>query len=169
SLRGLAGNGPMHWRGDRTGQIADFNETLEEQAFEDFNVAFTGLLRRANQLSEAEMDAFAKFALELTYPPNPIANLDNSLTASQSQGMSIYNNVVSDNIATCNGCHRLNPDLGQFGTDGTMAIEGPGVAEDMQIPHLRNMYQKVGMFARNTQTNFPFLGDQVRGFGFDNS
>lgn len=169
SLRGLKGNGPMHWRGDRTGVDADADETLEEQAFEDFNVAFTGLLGRSTQLTENEMDAFAKFALELTYPPNPIANLDNSLTNRQAQALDIYNNVVSDTISTCNGCHRLDIDLNQFGTDGTMATEGPSVEEDMKIPHLRNIYQKVGMFAFNSQANSPHLGDQIRGFGFDNS
>jgi hypothetical protein len=50
-----------------------------------------------------------------------------------------------------------------------MAIEGAGVDEDMKIPHLRNMYQKVGMFATNSQTSTPNLGDQIRGFGYDNS
>src|SRR5690606_15112207 len=123
------------WRGDRTGASRSFGETLEEQAFEDFNVAFVGLLGRQNQLTESEMDAFAKFALELTYPPNPIRNLDNSLTSRQSQALDIYNNRTTDTISTCNGCHRLNPVLNQFGTDGTMATEGPGVAEDMKIPH----------------------------------
>ncbi|MGI1677097.1 MAG: hypothetical protein K6L75_00020 [Cellvibrionaceae bacterium] len=169
SFRGMKGNGPMHWRGDRTGQTASFGETLEEQAFEDFNVAFVGLLGREDELTESEMDAFAKFVLELTYPPNPIANLDNSLTSQQQQALQIYNTVTSDTLTNCNGCHRLNPDLGQFGTDGTMSIEGAGVAEDMKIPHLRNMYQKVGMFGKNSQLNVPFLGDQIRGFGFDNS
>jgi YVTN family beta-propeller protein len=169
SLRGLKGNGPMHWRGDRTGVSRSTGETLEEQAFEDFNVAFVGLLGRDSQLTESEMDAFAKFALRLTYPPNPIANLDNSLTSTQQQALTVYNTVTSDTITTCNGCHVLNPVQGRFGTDGTMAIEGPGVDEDMKIPHLRNMYQKVGMFATNSQTNTPHLGDQIRGFGYDNS
>jgi len=170
SFRGLKRNGPLHWRGDRTGVTRAADETLEEQAFEDFNVAFTSLNGRAAQLSTADMDAFAKFVLELTYPPNPIANLDNSLTAMQSQGMTIYNNVTSDGITQCNGCHRLDRVQGRFGTDGTMAFEGGGVAEDFKIPHLRNMYQKVGMFARNTQVNTaPSFGDQIRGFGYDNS
>src|SRR5262249_43819705 len=63
SLRGMRGEGPMHWRGDRTGVTHDPNETLEEQSFEDFNVAFTGLLGRASELTTAQMDAYAKFAL----------------------------------------------------------------------------------------------------------
>jgi YVTN family beta-propeller protein len=170
SLRGLRGNGPMHWRGDRTGVSRDPGETLEEQAFEDFNVAFTGLLGRATGLSETEMDAFAKFSLRLLYPPNPIANLDGSLTAVQAQGAQLYNNVVTDRITQCNGCHVLSPAQGRFGTDGTLSIEGPGIDEDMKIPHLRNMYQKVGMFAKNTQVpGSPILGDQIRGFGFDHA
>lgn len=170
SFRGMKGNGPLHWRGDRTGQSASAGETLEEQAFEDFNPAFVGLLGRAQELTETEMDQFAKFALEITYPPNPIQNLDNSLTSRQAEALDIYNTVVSDTISTCNGCHRLNPVLKQFGTDGTLATEGPGVAEDMKIPHLRNMYQKVGMFATNSQLNrFTHLGPQIRGFGFDNA
>jgi DNA-binding beta-propeller fold protein YncE/mono/diheme cytochrome c family protein len=170
SLKGMKGNGPMHWRGDRTGQSRSSGETLEEQSFEDFNVAFTGLLGRESQLTETQMDAFAKFALRLTYPPNPIANLDNSWTSIQAAGQNIYNTVVSDRITTCNGCHVVNPAAGRFGTDGTLAIEGAGVDEDMKIPHNRNLYQKIGMFAENTQIpGEPHLGDQIRGFGFDNS
>jgi DNA-binding beta-propeller fold protein YncE/mono/diheme cytochrome c family protein len=170
SLKGMKGNGPMHWRGDRTGQSRSAGETLEEQSFEDFNVAFTGLLGRESQLTETQMDAFAKFALRLTYPPNPIANLDNSWTSVQAAGQNIYNTVVSDRITTCNGCHVVNPAAGRFGTDGTLAIEGAGVDEDMKIPHNRNLYQKIGMFAENTQVaGEANLGDQIRGFGFDNS
>lgn len=51
-----------------------------------------------------------------------------------------------------------------------MSIEGNEVAEDFKIPHLRNLYQKVGMFNRNfalaTTTD---AGEQIRGFGFDKS
>jgi hypothetical protein len=58
----------------------------------------------------------------------------------------------------------------RFGTDGTMSIEGPTVGEDFKIPHLRNMYQKVGMFSRNVDiASAANLGDQIRGFGFDKS
>lgn len=170
SFRGMKGAGPLHWRGDRTGLSASAGESLEEQAFEDFNVAFTGLLGRQNELTEQEMDAFAKYALELTYPPNPIANLDNSLSQRMQRAYNLYNNEISDTIATCNDCHTIDPTRNMFGTDGTMAIEGGGVEEDMKIPHLRNMYTKVGMFVRNTQQNDePFLGEQIRGFGYDNS
>ncbi len=168
SFRGMRGNGPMHWRGDRTGVSREPGESIEEQSFEDFNVAFTGLLGRASELSEAQMDAFAKFVLEMSYPPNPVRALDNSLTPSQAAGRDFYMNVVSDTIATCDGCHRLNPANGQFGTDGTQSIEGGSIEEDFKIPQLRNMYQKVGMFGStgNPANSEPATGPQIRGFGF---
>ena len=61
----------------------------------------------------------------------------------------------------------LDADQGMFGTDGTMSVEGGDVDEDMKIPHLRNMYQKVGMFTKNGADR-PETGPQIRGFGFDN-
>ena len=168
SFRGMRGNGPLHWRGDRTGVSRESGESIEEQGFEDFNAAFTGLLGRASELSETQMDAFAKFVLELSYPPNPIRALDNSLTPSQAAGRDFYMNVVSDTIATCDGCHRLNPGKGQFGTDGTQSVEGGSIEEDFKIPQLRNMYQKVGMFGStgNPANLEPYMGPQIRGFGF---
>jgi hypothetical protein len=48
TLRGMRGNGPLHWRGDRTGSnrasVRGATETLEEAAFKEFNPAFVSLL-----------------------------------------------------------------------------------------------------------------------------
>lgn len=167
SLRGLKGNGPMHWRGDRTGEDRGPGESLELAAFREFNEAFPGLVGRDTELTDEEMTRFAEFALELTYPPNPVAALDNSLTPELEEALEVYNTVNSDFVTNCNGCHVLDPDRGMFGTDGTMSVEGGDVDEDMKIPHLRNMYQKVGMFAKNGADR-PERGEQIRGFGFDN-
>ena len=52
SLRGLAGAGPMHWRGDRTGGSDPGGDALDEEAaFKKFDVAFDGLLGRPGALS----------------------------------------------------------------------------------------------------------------------
>jgi hypothetical protein len=69
----------------------------------------------------------------------------------------------------CVGCHTLNPANGFFGTDGTASFEGE--SQIFKIPHLRNMYQKVGMFGRAEASEAllgdnGFKGDQIRGFGF---
>jgi DNA-binding beta-propeller fold protein YncE len=209
SLRGLANHGPMHWRGDRTGgtdatlQVVlpsaqpDTGSFDEQAAFRKFNVAFTGLLGRSAQLSDAQIQAFTDFMLQVTYPPNPIRNLDSSLTPDQQAGRDFYfshtpdgRELVSDGNHNCNGCHVLDPRgnaefhvayPGFFGTDGTYSFDSE--TQIFKIPHLRNMYQKVGMFGMG-DTLLPgddsglliflpapyndtgFLGDQVRGFGF---
>jgi hypothetical protein len=203
SLRGLANHGPMHWRGDRTGgtdatrlQILpsaqpDTGTFDELTAFTKFNVAFQGLLGRKRPLDEDEMQQFAEFALQLVYPPNPIRNLDRSLTEEQRAGRDFFmrraadgSPLPSDSFTNCIGCHVLDPDgnsefgverPGFFGSDGSYTF----ALQFMKIPHLRNLYQKVGMFGRAPDLD-PMMGgflpppfnpdsvvsDQVRGFGF---
>jgi DNA-binding beta-propeller fold protein YncE len=171
SLRGMFGNGPLHWRGDRTGQVnRAVGETLEERAFRDFNVAFTGLLGRDAQLTDAQMTSFAKYAMNLAYPPSPVARFDGTLTAQQSSGLNIYNTFQSTGLGACNSCHTLDVSKNRFGTSGLMSFEGDSIDEDFKVPHLRNMYQKVGMFVRNAdRAGAVNLGPQIRGFGFDKS
>jgi DNA-binding beta-propeller fold protein YncE len=185
SLRGMENHGPMHWRGDRTGgndvpssAQPDTGAFDEHAAFMKFAGAFVGLLGRDAEIPTADMEAFANFALQITYPPNPIRNLNNSLTASQQAGEDFFFGPPSSIVSgvNCNGCHELdrnaNPGSsapGFFGTNGMSSFAfGAGINK---IPHLRNLYQKVGMFG--FPASFPinpgdhtFQGDQVRGFGF---
>ncbi len=211
SLRGLDNHGAMHWRGDRNGAVqqtgapfidpatnapivsAQPNAGLfdEVAAFKAFNVAFPGLVGNDAQLSDADMTDFATFALQISYPPNPIRNLDNSLTAEQATGKDFYfNHVVLPNGATqelpsdrfhnCNGCHTLDPTAnagtsahpGFFGTDGKLSFEFE--TQIFKVPHLRNLYTKIGMFGSSPDSIQPGTlilqqgpaTDQVRGFGF---
>lgn len=98
---------------------------------------------------------------------------------------------VSDTLTTCHGCHTLDRDgnaefdvyrPGFFGTSGAYSFEN--VSQIFKVPHLRNLYQKAGMFgaapallfvpesvlgARSggfSATEHRFMGPQVRGFGF---
>ena len=171
SLRGMANAGPMHWRGDRTGGNDAGGSALEEDAaFKKFNVAFGGLLGRSKPLTDREMQAFTDFILQVTYPPNPIRALDNSLTADQQAGRTFFfGPQPSDTFQPCNGCHVLDPAKGFFGTDGFSSFENE--TQQLKVPHLRNLYQKVGMFGMPAISflnagNNGFMGDQVRGFGF---
>jgi hypothetical protein len=252
SLRGMANHGAMHWRGDRRGGLTstvhaqpDTGAFDEDAAFKAFNVAFAGLLGRATELTTEDMQKFTDFALALTYPPNPIRQLDDGLTAGQQRARNHYfgcelsdeslahgecadgRNITRETLAcncangpdfragepacpanpvctlemndifgTCNSCHRLDPDAnaelgvatpGMFGSNGTYTDDG--VSHIMKIPHLRNLYQKVGMFGSMrvpggvgiselgdsifgpraaglvAGQNAP-AGEQVRGFGF---
>jgi YVTN family beta-propeller protein len=181
TLRGMEHDGPMHWRGDRSGGgfsdrglnfDGDPNALDENQGFLKFNVAFVGLLGRASQLTNAEMQSFADFILKVQIPPNPIRNFDETLTASQAAGAAFYAGQTSDTLKNCNGCHTLDASKGFFGTGGLSTFEG--LTQHFKVPHLRNAYQKVGMFGMlaNSASNTPSHGsptmEQVRGFAYLN-
>ena len=164
TLRGMATHGALHWRGDRVdgffGQDG-CNEgsgavCSEEFSFNNFLPAFEGLVGMQGTISVAEMQEFTDFALELMLPPSPVRNLDNSLTSNQNTGRTLFFNQSSDGFSTCNDCHDLDPGQGFFGTGGDQTFEGE--PQSFKVPHMRNMYHKIGMFRQS--------GDQVRGFGF---
>lgn len=147
TLRGLAGVGPFHWRGDR----ADFTR---------FNPAFVGLMGHPDTLSAPDMLAFADFVMTLRFPPNPNQNLDRTWpnppapAASAERGRVEFDDVVHDGGVACDGCHAF-----PTGTNGLL-IPGPALQESQafKVPHLRNMYEKTGF------ADAP--GPQKRGFGF---
>jgi hypothetical protein len=183
SLRGMLNAGPMHWRGDRTAgndeptvqpDGGSFNEFAN---FKKFQVGFTDLLGRSEFIADADMHTFTDFILQVTYPPNPIRALDNGLTADQAAGRGHFFNVIRDGTNVCNGCHVLDPQAnpasqhpGFFGTAGSSTFDFQ--PQLIKTPHLRNLYQKIGMFGMAAPP-FGILpgdnnhkGDQVRGFGF---
>ena len=62
----------------------------------------------------------------------------------------------------------LDPAKSQFGTAGLSSVEGPDISQEFKVPHLRNVYQKVGKFGNSGQfaTDSQKYKDQIRGFGF---
>ena len=197
SLRGLDNHGPMHWRGDRNGggqgvdAQPDGGAFSEAAAFNAFNVAFEGLIGRDQPLTPQQMQAFTDFQLQVMYPPNPIRALDNSLNADQQAGRDFFfNNQSFINFGTdfalfaCQDCHTIDPGgnaqhgvarPGFFGSDGQIVARE--FSQTFKIPHLRNLYTKVGTFGFPGGDPFfnsptvPFYdeshqGDQIRSFGF---
>jgi DNA-binding beta-propeller fold protein YncE len=171
SLRGLPGAGALHWRGDRSGdEPAD-----ARAAFLAFRAAFRTLLGREEPFPEADMLELREFVLRLRYPPNPVAPLDGSLTPDQAAGKELFDSDgdprgLGGDGNPCATCHAL-----PLGTGGlAVAVED----QDLKVPHLRNLYQKAGMFGYAVPGvrsilplafdpgPTPHLGDQVRGFGF---
>ncbi len=179
TLRGLQNSGAMHWRGDRADGFFGFDAPYvkipgidngdEELSFNNFIVAFEGLVGRDGLLPEADMQLFTDFALQLMLPPNPVRALENVLTPAQQAGRTFYFNRTSDVVFSCDGCHTLAPENGFFGTGGLASFENE--TQIFKIAHLRNLYQKIGMFG---MPSIDFIlpgdnahkGDQVRGFGF---
>jgi DNA-binding beta-propeller fold protein YncE len=179
TLRGLLNSGAMHWRGDRANGVFGIDPVDANLSFNNFLVAFDGLVGSDVLPSAAEMQRFTDFQLQVLPPPNPVRRLDNSLTESQQRGRDFYvgprpaDGIVIPNVFTlafsCNGCHVLDPAQGFFGTGRNASFENE--TQIVKIPHLRNQYAKVGMFG-HTKVNFfdapnsGFTGDQIRGFGF---
>jgi DNA-binding beta-propeller fold protein YncE len=153
SLRGLAGAGPMHWRGDRSGGNDPGGSSLDERAaFAKFNASFATLLGAESGLPAEDMRRFTDFILSVEYPPNPVRPLNDVPTPAQANGSSLFAVHPSDGGAlTCRFCHAL-----PLGTDGFMSFRGE--TQSFKTAHLRNLYDKIGMFFAT--------GDQVRGFGF---
>jgi len=195
SLRGLDNHGPMHWRGDRHGDgpsaQPDDGAFNEAAAFDAFNVAFPGLVGLDDELTEQQMQAFTDFQLQVMYPPNPIRNLDNSLTPEQAAGREFFTTRISfvndfgDGAEfRCVDCHTLDPEgnaeygvarPGFFGSDGQ--IVHAEFSQTFKVPHLRNLYTKVGTFGFPDNDFFfnrpglvfydaDYKGDQIRGNGF---
>ena len=183
TLRGLSTHGAMHHRGDRVDGFfgidpcteagyAEANSTNapcnEVHAFKNFITAFEGLIGKEGTITTAQMQQFADFILQVQLPPNPVRNLDSSLTASQQDGSNVFFSCgagaiecapldpnATDTVEDCDGCHTLDPLNGFFGSGGEASFQGQ--PQHMKVPHLRNVYAKVGMFSA--------AGNQVRGTG----
>jgi len=184
TLRGLVNEGAMHWRGDRANGFFGVDTRTQPPfdsnlSFNNFIVAFQGLLGRATMPTAQEMQRFTDFQLQVQLPPNPVRNLDNSLNSAQAAGAAFYfgsrrsdgTTTSADSGFNCNGCHVVNSAQGFFGTDGRASFEG--ITQIFKIPHLRNIYTKIGMFGFPDSRFFDLnesgnLGDQVRGFGLTN-
>lgn len=149
TLRGLAGQEPFHWRGDR-------------RNFQHFNGAFVSLMGRAAPLSDADMDAFTDFIMTVRNPPNPHRGPGDSLPAEIRGGDPARGEALFAERG-CNGCHAA-----PAGTTGNLTFATVG-SQDIKIAHLRNVYEKLDDFAPNRLIpgRTPNLGarEQRGGFG----
>ena len=172
SMRGLRGHGPQHWRGDRMGVNRVGDETLEEAAFKEFNEAFDALAGLGREIPDADMQAFTDFSMRISYPPNPIRQLDNSLIGIELDGETLFRNgvvrVQTGILEVCARCHALSSVTGNFGTRGLSSDNAQTGERNFKIPHFRDQYQKVGMFGWGFNTA-PATGPQVRGFSFNHN
>lgn len=144
SLRGIIGNEPLHWRGDRVG-------------IENFNGAFTSLLGGPRQLTSAEMADFKSFIELMKYPPNPNQAATRPPNES-SAGFVFFNTERLDGgTINCSQCHLVRNF--QPGTDNrinpALALQEP---QSFKVPQLRGIYQKVGINRTST-------APQISGFG----
>jgi DNA-binding beta-propeller fold protein YncE len=164
TMRGIATQGPMHWRGDRTGALLAGGDAFDERAaLRQFNEAFIGLLGRENGLASDELEQLVDYGLSIVPPPNPLRALDGTRTAIQLEGIEAFYEPDA-----CISCHAIDQANGFFGTDG-FSVHTDNIEFFLKVPPLHSVYQKVGMFEQrppfNNGDTTP-VGPQVRGFGF---
>ena len=149
TLRGLQGSDPLHWRGDRAN-------------FQAFNGAFASLLGGA-VIAVQDMNDFAAFATSITMPGNPNQQLDRSYRTlpvgnNEAAGLAAFQAQVANlplvGAASCATCHALPTGSNHRIVSGLILNE----PQQMKVPHLRNLYRKVGF------NRVP--GPQKSGFGF---
>ena len=115
------------------------------------------------------MSKFTAFMLAVVPPPNPIRPLDNELVGDALLGLNRFGATQTDSgVLACKDCHVIAPASGFFGANGTRSFQQE--PQHFKVPHLRNVYAKVGMFGM-PQIDFLAGGDnghqgpQIRGFG----
>jgi YVTN family beta-propeller protein len=185
---GAGGSGPdpcnePGWAPVNTGDSTSTSTNApcsEDLSFRNFIVAFEGLIGHEGLIATSDMVRFTDFILQVQLPPNPVAPLDNNYTGAAADGETAFftcgagtaecahNQVFSggvpgatDTVDDCDGCHNLVPLNGFFGTGGEQTFEGE--TQNFKVAHMRNVYQKIGMFGGSRETTF--VGDQVRGVG----
>lgn len=174
---------PLHWRGDRP-TLNSFNKAfvglMGRADIGPINGEPAGL-------SAADMDLFRQFALGIRFPPNPLRNVDDTLPNAEVPvpgspfrgnpliGQDLFLRGRTDAAQPCAACHQL-----PFGTAGgklggvrpgdpstarTALFNGTADGSphsDLEIPHMRNMYEKPGpLFGSHSAPP-----DRKTGFGF---
>ena len=145
SLRGIIGNEPFHWRGDRA-------------ALENFNGAFVSLLG-GRLLSNEEMASFKAFVQSLTYPPNPNQSLERpQVFIPFFTNNKLFGPPGPSGTIDCIQCHLTNNFA--IGSDNKITPKADlRESQSVKVPHFRGIYQKVGMRKNSGQP-------QLTGFGF---
>ncbi len=193
SLRGLLAMEPFHWRGDRQ-NFQHFNGAFAALMGREglCSVSVTTCERNSDcpsgqsclGLAVGDMQAYTDFIETVKYPPNPFRNADNTMpnaitvpsqngggqtaTGNPNNGANVYVNQLLDaGVFSCNTCHALPTGTTNNLFNGNL----DGESQDLKIPHLRNMYEKVGfdVIRPNLQSGNGAnigLAQQKRGYGF---
>jgi YVTN family beta-propeller protein len=193
TLRGLDTLEPFHWRGDRQ-NFQHFNQAFVGLMGMNGTCSVSGGFCTETAdcpsgqlclgLSTADIDAYADFIMTVNFPPNPFQNLDGTLptsvpvplqtgggattNANAANGSTIFSSLNLDGgVFACALCHELPAGTSRNLFNGQLEVE----SQDFKIPHLRNMYEKVGFNVirpglQSGDANNIGTAIQKHGFGF---
>lgn len=131
SLRGLAGAGRLHWRGERA-VFTDFNEG-----------AFVDLLKRPTAIPAADMLDFQTYVHSLPYLPNPRQPLDRDYSFTPNPGVAANGKIIFTSIptdgGTCATCHTM-----PLGTNAEpQRVNVGALAPTTKVTQLRGLQDKL--------------------------
>ena len=122
---------------------------------------------RPAALADSQMTAFADFAMPMVLPPNPHEHLDRTMPdappgeGSALRGQAFFTSTVVDSGMMCADCHTA-ASFGP-GTNAQMVrAVHLGSAQDLKVPHLRNLYKKTFFLDQPGAQN-------KRGFGYSHN
>ena len=95
-------------RPHRRQRPAAFDPFDEDAAFKKFNVAFPGLIGRDRAVGRRHAGVH-RLHPDVTYPPNPIRRLNNTLNASSRRATTSSSGASPTSLFNCDGCHTLDP------------------------------------------------------------
>ena len=148
SLRGIAGTGPFHWRGDKA-------------TIQGFNSSFSHL-QGGQQLPAADMDKVAAYIESLLNHPNPNRLPDNSLPTTLNGANPAQGKIRFEQLNLCSKCHS--------GARGTNHIldDFPSVLTRQPVKNatLEHVYKKIH-FTPDQATTLSGFGFTHDGTGHD--
>lgn len=185
TLRGMLE--PLHWRGDRP-TLRAFNKAFVGLLGKEDIGPIDG---EPAGLTADEIDLFRRFALDIVFPPNPFRRADDTLpnavvilpgqrvSGNPRNGETIFNTFPADAGQPCAACH-AHPFGAAGGKPGGVEPGDPSAARtalfngdadgsphsDLEVPHLRNMYEKIGPRFGSLGKPADPPADQKSGFGF---
>ena len=163
SLRGMANHGPMHWRGDRTGSRREPNVAAGQRRLQrargvprSSRPGSPACSAAARPLPDADMDAFTDFSPAGHVPAEPdpqSRQLADAGPAGRTR-LLLQQPQRRGEPDQLPGLPRLDPDAQRrVRRQASRASSAPTASrrrevfpQIFKIPHLRNVYTKVGMF-----------------------
>ncbi|MDX1950645.1 MAG: cytochrome c peroxidase, partial [Verrucomicrobiota bacterium] len=140
TLRGLAKNQLLHWRGDRA-TLHDFNATYRD-------------LMGGSLVEDGDIESLQEYLDTLRHHPNPNRGLDNSMGTLNGGDPNRGRTLFTTHVNHCGVCHVL-----PTGTDNNIDdLRNLAESQPMKTPPMQTVYQRALLDTREGATNTTGFG-----------